>query len=438
MAIATATKGRRILLSFAPLVILWALLTIFIHMNLDVSHDKTKQQAPSSLGRHRHSNPRDMIRAKVSLADHGRLLSGRALDAISQRRTDTEGSFHDLRSRMKTPKGIDHQLERLEHRERDPIEDRKRPPQSRVMYLKEVLLGRKTGKHMVLEPKIYDTQGQATVCVSRNVETNTCQLHRCGIGGDAKNENKTLLDDYGFVVHEHNNTRGQSPVTAGRALVGSGCAISHRYKFLFIHVLKSGGMTIKTLLKRGLCGGVTQECADLRIVDCTSAVRGFPHYFVFSFVRNPFSRIYSAFSMADSMPRRNLAPVSFDKFATMTRGERRDTSKTSPTHYNPQVNFLMDHSYCPVFDFLGRLERFRDDMQIILNQIQSPDLQAYFTSTGGNDLRDNCTSFGERKKQSELGGKLRNAYRSQTTVDAIAQEFESDFTLLGYDPTQVP
>jgi hypothetical protein len=98
----------------------------------------------------------------------------------------------------------------------------------------------------------------------------------------------------------------------------------------------------------------------------------------------------------------------------------------------------MDYSNCPVFDFLGRLERFREDMQIILNQIQSPDLQAYFTSTGGKDLRENCTSFGERKKQSELGGNLRNAYQSQATVDAVAQEFESDFTLLGYDPTRVP
>ena len=77
-------------------------------------------------------------------------------------------------------------------------------------------------------------------------------------------------------------------------------------------------------------------------------------------------------------------------------------------------------------------------MQIILNQIQSPDLQAYFTSTGGKDLRENCTSFGERKKQSELGGNLRNAYQSQATIDAIAKEFEFDFKLLGYDPTQVP
>ncbi|KAI2494398.1 sulfotransferase family [Fragilaria crotonensis] len=439
----TATKGRRILPSIVLLIILWMLLTIFIHMKLDSFLSNTQRQAPSSTGHGRRQvNPLDVIRDSVSLTDHGRVLSRTALDTGSKPRGDVSSSDGDLRSPMNRSENtsIRHRVKRLERKGIDPMDKKRWPQPLEKQPLKDLGAIRRAysrRKPMVMEPKIYDTQGQATVCVSRNVETNTCQLHRCGSVVVGKHDSKNPLDDFGFVVHERNNTRGHSPVTAGWALAGSGCAISHRYKFVYIHVLKSGGMTIKTLLKRGLCGGVTQTCEDLQIVDCDIAVEDYPSYFVFSFVRNPFSRIYSAYSMAASMQSPNWHSVSFEEFATMSRGQRRNASKTSPAHYDPQINFLMDYSHCPVFDFLGRLERFREDMQIILNQIQSPDLQAYFNSTGGMDLRENCTSYGERKKQSELGGNLRNAYQSQATIDAIAKEFESDFTLLGYDPTQV-
>ncbi|KAI2494396.1 sulfotransferase family [Fragilaria crotonensis] len=121
----------------------------------------------------------------------------------------------------------------------------------------------------------------------------------------------------------------------------------------------------------------------------------------------------------------------------MTRVQRLTSRKLADSHYDLQIKFLMDASHCPVVDFVGRLERFQDDMQIIINQIQSPDLHAFFTASGGN-LVDNCTNFGERKKQSELGGNLQNAYLSKATVDAVAKEFEFDFELLGYDPQQIP
>ena len=45
-------------------------------------------------------------------------------------------------------------------------------------------------------------------------------------------------------------------------------------------------------------------------------------YFVFSFVRNPFLRTYSAYSMADTMRRRNARLVRFDEFANMMHVER--------------------------------------------------------------------------------------------------------------------
>ena len=433
MTAATATIGRRMLLSFAPLVILWGIVTIFIHMNLDNSHDTAAQQVPPFVGRRQQQNPLDAIRDRVTRTDHGRFISGRAFTAGSKPRGGVSTSFRNLQSLINQPLSSS-RGDRLLRGHRigfDAIEDRKRRPLSRVRHL----INDVGDKPMVMEPKNYDTQGQATVCVYRDRTSNFCQLHRCGSVGDGNDHNKSQLNDYGFVLHERNNTRGRLPVLSG----GRGCAVSHRYKFVYVHVQKSGGMTVKTILKRGLCGGeVAQTCDDLEIYDCNSAISAFPHYFVFSFVRNPFSRMYSAYSMAETMKRRDSHPVSFDEFATMTRVQRLIARKLADSHYDLQIKFLMDSSHCPVVDFVGRLERFQDDMQIVINQIQSPDLQAFFTASGGKDLVDNCTNFGERKKLSELGGNLRNAYQSQATIDAIAKEFEFDFKLLGYDPTQVP
>ena len=435
-------KGKRILAWFVPLVVLWVLLTIFITLNLDHSYDHSQRQVLSpALGHGQHLNPRDVIREKntLTITKQDRLLNrGRVLPGSKQLLEDRLSSIRNLEKLSHHFESRGHGLSEQHRRGDLPVgKITKRRPQPEDILHKELRLEHDRRQHIVMDPKIYDTQGQAKVCVYRNNETNRCQLHRCGVQGDLTNRSTSEVDDYGFIVHER-NTRGAFSRIAGRASAGSGCAISHRYKFVYIHVLKSGGMTIKTLLKRGLCGGVTQTCEDLKIVDCVSAVYSYPKYFVFSFVRNPFSRIYSAYSMALSMPKPGSTPVSFEAFATMNRTLRRDASKTSPSHYVPQTSFLMDFSNCPVVDYVGRLERFRDDMQIIINQIQSPELRDYFAASGGRDLRENCTSFGERKKQRELGGSLQNAYQSQSVIDAVAREFESDFKLFGYDPTVIP
>jgi hypothetical protein len=279
---------------------------------------------------------------------------------------------------------------------------------------------------------MYETQGRPMICVQRDVRTSRCELYPC----HHNNSDLTnATDEYGFVVHPYNNTHGRRMVTSGSAVAGSGCAISHVYQFLYIHVLKSGGMTVKAFLKRGLCGTAT-SCEALKIVNCAQAIIEYPHYFTFSFVRNPFSRMYSAYSMAESMKGRTNFQWSFHHFVLMNKSQRHRVSRTSPSHYVPQVNFLFDSAHCPVVDFVGRLERFTEDLQIILKQINSSELLSYFESQG--NVRENCTSYGERKKQAELDGNLSNAYHSPQMIQAVVEEFRSDFLLLRYDPTKVP
>jgi hypothetical protein len=129
---------------------------------------------------------------------------------------------------------------------------------------------------------------------------------------------------------------------AGSAMSGSGCALSRKYGFLFIHNLKVGGTTTKSFLREALCpppnDGASRrletsavnrssavnrwmqvrtrsnlppglrrgrkpifQCSKgdetLQIVDCIAGLRIAKEnsFFIWSFVRNPFSRLYSGY-----------------------------------------------------------------------------------------------------------------------------------------------
>lgn len=82
----------------------------------------------------------------------------------------------------------------------------------------------------------------------------------------------------------------------------SGCAISHKYKFIYKHVLKSGGTSIKVFLRGAFCGEDDEKCEHndknvITTISCSNNMRNkYPGYFIWSFVRDPFSREYSTVS----------------------------------------------------------------------------------------------------------------------------------------------
>ena len=268
---------------------------------------------------------------------------------------------------------------------------------------------------------------------------------------------------YGFVNRE--GPRGLRMQTSGSAKAGSGCAISHKYQFIFVHVLKSGGTTVKGFLQRALCGSNNCPAGDnnLEIVNCAASVAKYPHYFVFSFVRNPYARMYSAYAMADSFrghKTRPKPPFSFEAFALGVQKApnpdgsnnsaveevfptgissmqvekirrrrkkvandknafRRHLSYLDPSHYLPQATFLFASGYsgCPVVDFIGHLETMHDDLETVLAYIDSPELWSYFhnqnNKTKAKIAIDESTAFGARQKEKEFGGNLQTAYGYQ-------------------------
>lgn len=287
----------------------------------------------------------------------------------------------------------------------------------------------------------------ATACVVKNIETGKCSMTLCH--NDNQN-NETLAFAHGPILRD-NSIRGTTMMVSGKAHSGSGCALSHKHRFLYIHVLKSGGMTMKAFLKKALCGGSTQmPCVSgtnvLQIVDCGTALSHYPEYFVFSFVRNPYSRLYSGYSMAtmygkeevgsnDLQRRREEKVVSFRDFALQPR-VRQHVSQVSTSHYVPQSAFLYDKNSCPVFDYIGRLEHFQEDLLEILKLIGSRELLDAFHN--GTLLQyEQSTAYGSRNLQHGANS-LSRVYKDEQVRDAVAHEFASDFELFGYDAQVLP
>ncbi len=289
----------------------------------------------------------------------------------------------------------------------------------------------------------------AKACVRHSEgKPNQCEAYPCDVLGnplsmdeglDPSMEDKAPPFGYaGRFVHREDGVERSSMQIGGGGSWDSGCAISHKYKFVYIHVLKSGGSALKTFIRRSFCGEDDPQCdkADRQIISpiaCTVAVRKHPDYFFWSFVRNPFSRMYSMYSMMEGFPRRgkSFADFSFDQFILHPE-ERSKYTKMSPSHYVPQTSFLFDRNGCPAIDFLGRVEHFDEDMNVLLKHLNVPELDAQMKLQGGTMKSEN--TWGTNGKKSRLGGDLRNAYHSQELVDKAVGTYSRDFQLLGFDP----
>lgn len=88
--------------------------------------------------------------------------------------------------------------------------------------------------------------------------------------------------------------------------------ISHKYRFIFIHIPKTAGTTIcssweGSLLKKicketGILGGTHKSAMDLKQM----FPKEFDKYFKFAVIRNPFDRFVSKFYFKQLNPRKNF------------------------------------------------------------------------------------------------------------------------------------
>ncbi|KAL9181385.1 hypothetical protein ACHAXT_010190 [Thalassiosira profunda] len=292
------------------------------------------------------------------------------------------------------------------------------------------------------------TAPEIKACVRRF--NNQCQVHPCEERDGVATAVAKRIPNFGYAgnfVHRVNNSTKPLPQTLGDTGWASGCILSDEYKFVFIHVLKSGGTAVKKFIKDSLCGPDDSECEQasatlVRAEGCIKAIRDHQEYFHFSFVRSPYSRLYSAYSMMDGFPPANgirgrlpTQDLSFEEFVLQPY-KRELHSSIHAGHYDTQESFLFSEEMdeCPMFDFLGRIEHFDEDMRRVLTHLNATKMLDYLDSIGGKIMSAN--SWGSDKKKARGG--LEKEYSSLAVMGRVASDYRKDFRLLGYNPYKVP
>lgn len=205
--------------------------------------------------------------------------------------------------------------------------------------------------------------------------------------------------------------------------------MSSQGRFLFVHVQKTGGMSVDAFLREAFPDAHTYERlwggkhAPLqKILQAHPEVGG---YWIFGFVRNPWARMLSWHSMilrreaaardgdrvyADWIARKLLWRTVLEEYRTFEAFVLKGIDdERLPMLRRPQLSFLRSRSR--VADFIGRQESFDADLRAVcarlgvespmegLDQNRNPDPMADYRDAYSPEMRDKVGGVFDRDVQ---------------------------------------
>lgn len=160
--------------------------------------------------------------------------------------------------------------------------------------------------------------------------------------------------------------------------------ISHKYKCIFVHIPKAAGTTIQTSEIFSDQRQATGEYVGGHLT-AQGFQKQFPeqfnNYFKFTFVRNPFDRLVSAFIYLSQGGGGNYADREiFEKYlAYYNKNFKRfcidflsEENVQKIIHLKPQVDFIYNDRSKPLVDFIGKVENFTTDFNLVCQRIGFP------------------------------------------------------------------
>ena len=146
------------------------------------------------------------------------------------------------------------------------------------------------------------------------------------------------------------------------------------YKCIFIHIPKAAGISVN----KALFGNYVGAHKSIKDYKKIYPSRTFNSYYKFTIVRNPWDRLYSAYTflkkggMNDFDYKFMLKELdTIDSFEQFVMEWLDEQTIYSYIHFIPQLNFLQDNEgYCPI-DFIGRYENLNEDFAKIARRINS-------------------------------------------------------------------
>ena len=213
--------------------------------------------------------------------------------------------------------------------------------------------------------------------------------------------------------------------------------LSNRYRFLFVHIAKTGGTSVRAALNplrwRDPLYYLAWPCHRLshltghrlgtkfprhaRIVAASEMLpeEYFASLFKFAFVRNPWDLQVSSFHhIRRERPHVMEGIDDFETFLKWKLDPQRPYQFHVDTSIQLQSDYLVDLHGRVLVDFMGRYERLAEDFATVCERIGTPHLQ-----------------LPHKRKATDRKEDYRSYY-SDETAEMVAQHFSRDIEILGY------
>jgi hypothetical protein len=156
---------------------------------------------------------------------------------------------------------------------------------------------------------------------------------------------------------------------------------------IFVHIPKTGGISVSTALFGNLAGGHTRITEYRNIF----SEKEFSQYYKFTFVRNPWDRLYSAycFLKAGGINEDDSAwAVShlsgIDTFEDFVMHFLNEEVIYTEVHLVPQYKFICYEDGQSPVDFIGRFENLESDFNVVAAKIAPGAKLAHMNSSAKN------------------------------------------------------
>ncbi|MBI5451150.1 MAG: sulfotransferase family 2 domain-containing protein [Gammaproteobacteria bacterium] len=190
-----------------------------------------------------------------------------------------------------------------------------------------------------------------------------------------------------------------------------------KYHCIFVHIPKTAGVSVAM----SMFGQMPDHHKALTYKNIIYGSKTYREYFKFAFVRNPWSRIYSAYcylmnggwgEYEAKWRDENLSDVkNFEDFVMRWLTTQR---LHSIIHFHPQCEFICDSRGGVIIDYIGYFETLSEDFNVICSRI----------GINSTLKKENITKNKENN--------YRQAY-SMEMKEKVRTLYRDDIELLGYD-----
>lgn len=143
-------------------------------------------------------------------------------------------------------------------------------------------------------------------------------------------------------------------------------------KAIFVHIPKCAGISVNNALFGNLAGGHTTLDDYL----CIFEAKRFSNYFKFTFVRNPWDRLVSAYIFLQKGGINDYDHAFFQKelsmyedFNDFVRHWLNSENIKKYHHFKPQLHYIVDRYNRVTVDYIGYFETINEDFEYISRQI---------------------------------------------------------------------